>query len=256
MSSPPTLLAFDTSTEQLAIALLHGNQMWVNNSLGGAAASATLLPRVQLLLAQSGLTLQRLDAVAFGIGPGAFTGLRTSCAVAQGLGFGLGCPLLAIDSLLIVAEDARAQMAEQTALQQGDIFDVVVAVDARMEQAYVGHYACTPDSNGPSWQTLRPPALLDLQALREMTDQALHTPKKGWRAGSAWQAFGERAGSEPGASQFDSELDRAAALGRLAGWAWQHGPKLDPADALPSYLRDKVALTTQERLDIKAAASR
>lgn len=260
MNRLPSLLAFDTSTEQLALALLHGGQVLLDNSPGGAAASAALLPRAHALLAQAGLTMQSLDAVAFGVGPGAFTGLRTSCAVAQGLGFGIGCPLLAIDSLLIVAEDARVhfQTSMPAESEQVQGFDVLVAVDARMEQAYVAHYAYRPGltDEEPTWQTLRLPTVMDLHSLHALAQPDANVQGIGWRAGSAWQAFGDRVYSQPGARQLDAETNRAAALGRLAGFAWQRGPRLDPADALPIYLRDKVALTTQERQAVKAAALR
>lgn len=263
MSKQPTVLAFDTSGEQLAIALVHGGGMLLDNGPGGAAASASLLPRIHALLAQAGMGLQRLDAVAYGEGPGAFTGLRTSCAVAQGLGFGLGCPLLAIDSLLIVAEDARVQAAGQPGPGATErAFEVAVAMDARMEETYVGHYRYVyggAEQAGDlqlavsAWHPLRQPALLSLPALCNLWGPG-QTPA--WRAGSAWAVFGERVHSQPGPHQFDIEQNRAAALGRLAQQAWQFGDKLDPAGALPNYLRDKVALTTLERQAVKANAAR
>lgn len=236
MKPSPSLLAFDTSTEQLAVAVVCAAGLVGSNSSGGAAASARLLPQAQALLARLGLTMTALDAIAFGRGPGAFTGLRTSCAVAQGLGYGLGRPLLAIDSLLIVAEDARAQAGAAA----GETFDVAVAVDARMDEAYAAHYRHTD----AGWQTLQAPALLSLPAL---TSAWAGAAAPAWRAGSAWVAFGDRVGSRPGPQQFDRELDRAAALARLARAAWGAGAVIDPAAALPSYLRDKVAQTTAER---------
>ena len=146
------LLAFDTSTEQLAIAVAGPAGERTLLLPGGAQASAALLPAVHRLLAEAGLRLQDLDAIAFGQGPGAFTGLRTSCAVAQGLGFGLDRPLLPLDSLLLVAEDARAQ-------HPGDD-DVVVVMDARMDEIYGGRYRW----DGSRWQVLAAPALYTLPA--------------------------------------------------------------------------------------------
>ena len=103
----PHLLALDTATETMALALCTPAQLRGQQEAGGALSSARLLPAIQALLADAGLALADLDAIAYGRGPGAFTGLRTACAVAQGLGFGANRPLLAIDSLMIVAEDAR-----------------------------------------------------------------------------------------------------------------------------------------------------
>jgi tRNA threonylcarbamoyladenosine biosynthesis protein TsaB len=244
MKPVATLLAFDTSTEQMAVTVLHAGGALARNAPGGAAASAGLLPCALGLMGQLDLPLARLNAVAFGAGPGAFTGLRTSCAVAQGLAFGLGCPLLAIDSLLIVAEDARAQAG----VAADEVFDVAVAMDARMDEAYAARYLHT----AAGWRTLEAPRLTDLPALKAA---ASAERAAFWRAGSAWAAFGERIGASPGSSQFDHELDRAAALGRLAALAWAAGAAIDPAVALPTYLCEKVAQTTAERQTARDAAA-
>ena len=82
------LLAFDTSTEIMSIAVAHDAQLWQHTGAGGAQASSTLIPAIQALMAQAGLRLEQLDAIVFGRGPGSFTGLRTACSVAQGLAFG------------------------------------------------------------------------------------------------------------------------------------------------------------------------
>ena len=150
----PVLLAFDTSTEALAVALQGpgGQRLW--NGEGGAQASALLLPTVQQLLDEAGLQLVDVDAIAFGQGPGAFTGLRTACAVAQGLAFGADKPVLAIDSLLIVAEDARADQGFPPVLE------VAVAMDARMGELYAARYRWAAQG----WQVLQAPGLWDPQA--------------------------------------------------------------------------------------------
>lgn len=237
------LLAFDTSTERLALALQgRDGATFTRLAAGGAAASAALLPQVHELLAQAGLTLAALDAIAFGRGPGAFTGLRTACAVAQGLGLGLARPLLPIDSLLIVAEDARAQAARGAAE-----FEVGVAMDARMDEVYAGRYRW----QGGHWQVLQAPALCSLPALAEAwagaTRQAL--------AGSALVAFGPRLALPAGGVRVETEQDRAGALLRLAVQAARDGQGVDAAEALPLYLRDKVALTTTEREAARAGAA-
>ena len=121
------LLAFDTSTDTLSIAVQHGTQVWTHSSPGGAHASGTLIPGVQGLLAQAGLALGDLQAIAFGRGPGSFTGLRTACAIAQGLAWGAGLPVLPIDTLLAVAEEARAQHGCTA---------IVATLDARMGEVY------------------------------------------------------------------------------------------------------------------------
>jgi len=230
------LLAFDTSTEQLAIAVAGPAGERLLLEAGGALASAALLPRIHRLLAEAGLVLAELDAVAFGQGPGAFTGLRTSCAVAQGLGFGLGCPLLPLDSLLIVAEDARAQ--------QPTASDVVVAMDARMDEVYAGRYRWTDGR----WMVTVPPGLYTLPALALLWSQPPDLV-----AGTALAAFGERLGLPVGLVQLPSERSRPLALLRLAQAAHAAGAGIDAALALPLYLRDKIALTTAEREAVRAA---
>jgi len=232
----PSLLALDTATEALALALTTPAGRWLRNEAGGALSSARLLPLVNALMAEAGQPLAALQAIAFGHGPGAFTGLRTACAVAQGLGFGLGRPLLAIDSLLIVADDARQRHG-------GDHW--WVAMDARMDEAYAALY----QHDGSRWQVLRAPQLYTRDALAAIW--LVEPPQR--VAGSAVTAF---AAALPwgAALQVGTEHDRAAALLRLAEAAWRDGPQLDAADALPLYLRDKVALTTAERQLMKAAA--
>ena len=96
------LLAFDTSTEQLSIGVQHGAHTDLRTLVGGAQASATLIPTAMEMLAQAGLTLAQLDAIVFGRGPGSFTGLRTACAVAQGLAFGATVPVLPMDRMIPV----------------------------------------------------------------------------------------------------------------------------------------------------------
>ena len=161
MSFAP-LLAFDTSTEWMTVAVQGPAGERLALEAGGALASAALLPCIHRLLSDAGLTLREISAIAFGQGPGAFTGLRTSCAVAQGLAFGLGCPLLPVDSLLIVAEDARMQAVPKAS--EAAEFEVNVLMDARMNEAYAGCYRWAAGR----WQTLAAPALYSLPVLAGM----------------------------------------------------------------------------------------
>ena len=236
------VLAFDTSTECLAIAVQGASATFTRLAEGGALASATLLPHIHDLLAQAGLSLADVAAIGFGRGPGAFTGLRTACAVAQGLGLGLARPLLPIDSLLIVAEDARTQVAPDAPQ-----CDVGVAMDARMDEVYAGRYRW----QGGRWQVVQAPALVSLPGLAEAwageTRQLL--------AGSALAAFGARLVLPAACRRVETEQDRPGALLRLAQQALQAGEGVDAAAALPLYLRDKVALTTSEREAGRAAAA-
>src|SRR5436190_21281575 len=144
------LLAFDTATERVSIALGAAGRVWTHEADGGAQASATLIPAILGLLAQAQLPLHELDAIAFGRGPGAFTGLRTACSVAQGLAFGAGKPVLPIDTLLAVAEDARAGAPR---------LRVWALADARMDQIYAAEYEHAEDR----WTMRAAPFLTDCE---------------------------------------------------------------------------------------------
>ena len=232
----PSLLAFDTATERTSIAVTVAGQVFTHEAPGGAQASATLVPAILALLAQAGVGLRELDAIAFGRGPGAFTGLRTACSVAQGLAFGAGKPVLPIDTLLSVAEAGRA---EGSAAQR-----VWVAMDARMDEIYAAHYAWAEGR----WQVLDAPHLTTPDVLnarwRVAPPQVL--------AGNALAAFGERL--QPGAACVrGSERPCARAMLPLARALWREGGAVDAALALPLYLRDKVAHTTAERDALRVA---
>ena len=261
----PCLLALDTSTDRLAAALQTPAGRWCVNEAGGALASARLVPLLMQLLADAGVALAQVQAIAFGQGPGAFTGLRTACAVAQGLAFAGNTPVLAIDSLLIVAEDARAQAAAGGLATDGDWW---VAMDARMDEVYAAAYRCNgqggqgrqagqigdPDHHGDSrpagWQLQVAPRLWTLPALVDAWAAA--PPAR--VAGNALAVFADRLPA-PGASAWPHCADRAAALLRLAEQAWQRGEGRAADQALPIYLRDKVAQTTAERQALRDAAT-
>ena len=230
---PPRLLAFDTATEQFALALVAGGRTLGVVEPGGANTSARMLPAIRALLSEAGLSLGELDAIAFGRGPGAFTGLRSSCAVAQGLAFGAGKPVLPIDSLLIVAEDARVQRPDPAAP-----CDCLVAMDARMQEIYSAAYRW----DGQRWQVL---AEASLDTAAAWVERCRNAPAQ-LLAGSAVTLHGLQ-DAVPQARAVTQEADRAAALARLAQAAWADGGGLDAAQALPLYVRDKVAQTTRER---------
>jgi len=227
------LLAFDTSTDTLSIALAWQDagraRLLEHTGPGGAQASATLVPAILGLLAQAGLGLASLDAIVFGRGPGSFTGLRTACSVAQGLAFGAQVPVLPVDTLLAVAEEAR---------EREGVPQVVALLDARMDEVYSGAY----DWDGHGWHrhgefSLAPPEALQVPA--------------GWAlAGNAFAAYGDRL---PRGAARVVALPTAAALLRLAPGLLAAGQAVPAAGALPLYVRDKVAQTTQERAAAKAS---
>ncbi|CAG1018827.1 tRNA threonylcarbamoyladenosine biosynthesis protein TsaB [Burkholderiaceae bacterium] len=224
-----TLLAFDTATERMSIALSAHGRVWTHDGAGGAQASAALIPAIMALLAEAGLSLSQLDAIAFGRGPGAFTGLRTACSVAQGLALGAGKPVLPVDTLLAVAESAR----------EGDVPQTIwAASDARMNEIYAAHYAF----DAGRWRTLVPPFLTTAELLNERW--GVEAP--GVVAGSALAMFRDEL--RTGAARLVPDAAPSAqAMLPLAQAMWNDGGALDAALAIPLYVRDKVAQTTAER---------
>lgn len=246
------LLAFDTGTEVMSIAVCCTRdgqlQHWQHTASGGAKASTDLIPAILGLMRQAGLRLQELDAICFGSGPGSFTGLRTACSVAQGLAFGAGVPVLAVDSLLAVAEEARhAELSTQAS-------GVVTALlDARMDEMYSATFAF----GAGQWTEVRGSALVQPEQLVRLAAEPTvsHTP---WLlAGNVFAVYGARvAAQDPAAAtaQRISALPTASAMLRLAPALLAAGKVVAAEHALPSYIRDKVAKTTAERMAEKAVA--
>lgn len=232
------LLAFDTSTDTLSIAVQAGDAWWQHTGPGGAQTSATLVPAIRTLLEQAGLSFATLDAIVFGRGPGSFTGLRTACAVAQGLAFGAKVKVLAIDTLLAVAEEARAQQAPQA-----DRLRVLALLDARMDELYAAPY----DYAGGRWQQRHDFRLGKPEQVSADAVDAL--------AGNVFAQYGERL-PRPAALPCWQALPTAAAMLRLAPTLLAGGNAVPADQALPLYIRDKVALTTEERAAAKAQPSR
>ena len=206
-----------------------------------------MIPQTLALLNEAGLALTDLHAVVFGRGPGAFTGLRTACSVAQGLAFGADLPVLPIDTLLAVAEEARVANAATGA---APVTRVLAVMDARMAQVYAAAYEFTPDAHAAAgtWRCVQAPEL--------HSPDTLHWPAD-WSqdsfiaAGNAWPVYAGRWPAALTALQVMA-LPTAAALLRLAPAAWAAGEAVPPEEALPLYIRDKVAQTTDERMVIKA----
>ncbi|CAM3517023.1 tRNA (adenosine(37)-N6)-threonylcarbamoyltransferase complex dimerization subunit type 1 TsaB [Paracidovorax anthurii] len=240
------LLAFDTSTDTLSIAVQRqaegeAARVWERSAPGGAQASAGLLPAIRGLLDEAGLSFDTLDAIVFGRGPGSFTGLRTACSVAQGLAFGArggkGVPVLPVDTLLALAEEARATHG---------CTRVVAVLDARMDEVYAARFDWHP---GPGWSSAGD------GDFGLCAPEAVAVPA-GWTvAGNARVAYGERLAPGAPASAHVAALPTAGALLRLAPALLAAGGAVPAAAALPRYVRDKVAQTTAERMAAREAVA-
>jgi tRNA threonylcarbamoyladenosine biosynthesis protein TsaB len=233
-------LAFDTSTDVLSLAVARGDHVWTQTLPGGAQSSSVLIPAVLAMLAEADMTLASLTAIVFGRGPGSFTGLRTACAVAQGLAFGADIPVLPVDTLLAVAEEARWQRVQAAGVADADV-SVLALLDARMDEVYSAAYQWS--AAGQSWQ-----AVSALQVSAPEKVQAAGTVL----AGNVFDAYGPRLDLT---GERCVALPTAAALLRLAPALWAQGLAVSADQAMPLYIRDKVANTTAEREAMKAQAA-
>lgn len=224
----PIILAIETSTELASAALLRGDQIIAGESSGVQTHSQTILPIVQSLLAQAGIALAECDAIAFGAGPGSFTGVRTACGIAQGLAFGADLPMIPIVTLQAMAQACR----EATGAS-----DVLAVLDARMNEVYWAQYRFAGE-----WQTIIEPTLSAASAVSPSGDVVA--------CGNGLSAYPSAFENRSFAKDARPLLmPHATGIARLARIAFAAGRTVTPRDAQPIYLRNKVALTTAERLE-------
>jgi tRNA threonylcarbamoyladenosine biosynthesis protein TsaB len=235
----PIILAIETSSELASCALLNSadgadTPVLTRESSGVRTHSQSVLPMVQELLRDAGIGLADCDAIAFGAGPGSFTGVRTACGVAQGLAFGARKPVLPLVTLEAMAEACRARTGAA---------DVLAVLDARMGEVYWAQYRWTGE-----WQIVRAPALCAPGAVAPETVPGLAACGNGFAAYP--EAFADKAWA---AGAHGDILPHARELAVLGVAALAAGRAV-PADAAqPLYLRNKVAYTSAERQAINAA---
>jgi tRNA threonylcarbamoyladenosine biosynthesis protein TsaB len=229
------ILAIDAATEACSAALWTSSGVIVRYEEAGRDAALRILPLVDEVLAQAGVRLTELTALAAGIGPGAFTGVRISVAVAQGLAFGAGLPVLGINSLEALAWAALQRWPEQA--------EALACLDARMGELYWGRYG-RDASRGVT--ALAGPGLDTPSALSaEVRARAPLAIGRGMRL---------LLPLAPWAGEVDADaLPQAHHLAQLASLRLACGESQDAAMLQPLYLRDKVALTEEERRAATAA---
>ena len=227
------LLALDTSTEFLSLALQVGNEKgcdktYTHHQHAGQAASQLVLPQIQALLDAANVQLSDLDGIAFGAGPGAFTGVRVACGVAQGLGFGANIPVVGVNTLLALAEASGEDK-------------VITCLDARMGEIY---HAAFERNNGEwteqsSTQVCKPEAAPILEGV--------------WSGvGSGWTTYGEVLSAVYAKNlvkTLTSITPTAEAILQLAAPIFAAGLAKPASEAAPIYIRNRVALTTLERAE-------
>lgn len=221
------LLALDTSTELCSAALWLDGDVIANAVHAGQRHSELLLPMIDGLLRGAGLGVRALDAIAFGAGPGSFTGLRIACGVAQGLAFGAGVRVVGIGTLIALAEASGAS-------------ECACCLDARMRQVYFAAYRKSADG----WTSVQ-------EAVVHAAESVPSLPAGSWTGcGNGFAVYGDALRARLGESLVaiaPVELPHARDIAVLAAAEMARGGGRPPAEAAPFYVRDKVALTIEEQ---------
>lgn len=230
------ILSIETSTEVASAALLTDDGIISRELSGVQTHSQGILPMVQELLKQGGITLNQCDAIGFGCGPGAFTGVRTACGIVQGLAFGADLPVVPVVSLLAMAEGARMR-----ALEQGRS-ELVCVLDARMEEVYWARYRYS----GGDWTVVSEPALGAFAPLADGVD---------FSDVALVYGNGLKLDGLPAGVTTLPCMPHAKQVARLALAGYRAGMAVPAEQAQPLYLRNKIALTTEERMLARQAAN-
>jgi tRNA threonylcarbamoyladenosine biosynthesis protein TsaB len=235
--SMPILLAIETSSELASCALLTGTTVTTRESSGVRTHSQAILPMVQALLAEAGIKLADVDAIAFGAGPGSFTGVRTACGITQGLAFGAGLPVVPLVTLDAMAVACRARSGAS---------EILVLLDARMGEVYWAQYRYAD-----GWETVVAPALCAPEAVAPV---ASRTTARLVACGNGLTAYPEAFANSPFAVGAMPDIaPHARDLVHLGAQAFAAGQAVDAAAAQPLYLRNKIAYTSAERQVINAS---
>ncbi len=218
------IAAFETSSEWCSVALWLDGELAGIEERVGQGHSERVLPMLEMLFAMKGIDASHLDAIAFGAGPGSFTGLRIACGVAQGLAFARGLPAIGVSTLESLAEESGASR-------------VVACIDARMHEVYYGALERVEADGRGRWREVIP-------ALCAPPAQLPQPPGEGWvGCGNGFAAYGAL-----GLANVNSDIHPSAvSVARLAAPRLAAGEGVDAALALPVYVRDKVAFTEAER---------
>ncbi|HEU0187348.1 MAG TPA: tRNA (adenosine(37)-N6)-threonylcarbamoyltransferase complex dimerization subunit type 1 TsaB [Gallionellaceae bacterium] len=221
------VLAIETSTEYCSVAIWRDGTVSERFEQVGQKHSQVLMGMIDELLRDAGCTLQDMHGIAFGKGPGSFTGVRIACGVAQGLALGAALPVVGVNTLLAVAHASQKPR-------------VIVALDARMAEVYFAVY----EQRAGAWHARVEPCLCLPQDAPAVAGNDWHG------AGSGFAVHGEVLAARYAGqlAEVDAQcVPRAAAIAELAAPQFADGNGMDAALAMPLYLRDKVALKTSER---------
>ncbi len=225
--SAVNLIALETSTEYCSLAVARGAQLFERSFHAGQRHSELVLPVLRELLQQAGLEMQSVEGLAYGAGPGSFTGLRIACGLAQGLALARDLPVAGIGTLLALAENSGADK-------------VLACLDARMGEVYHGAYL----RSGGEWIEIHAPGLYRPDAVPQVEGGDWTGCGSGFRVHGAVLAQGYQGSI----ARVDADaVPHASAILRLALRVFAAGQGVDAAAAVPLYVRDKVALKLSER---------
>lgn len=220
------LLALDTATEACSAALFIDGEIISRYVLAPREHAHTIIPMMDELMAEAELSLSQLDAIAFGRGPGSFTGVRVAASLTQGVAYGAGLPVVPVSTLASLA---------QAAIEEEGSSLVLAAIDARMQEVYWGEYR--KDANGYALLTGQEQVIPPGQV--PVPDETAYTG-----IGSGWQTYADELGQRLGPVVSDTlpeALPQARYVARLAALYFEQGLTVTAPEALPVYLRDNVA---------------
>ncbi|KJF96399.1 hypothetical protein UB33_04575 [Photobacterium angustum] len=220
------ILAVDTATENCSVALLMGDEVISRCEYAPREHTTKILPMVDTVLAEAGIKLNQLDALAYGQGPGSFTGVRIGIGIAQGLAFGADLPMVGVSTLAAMAQGTYR-------VHQAD--NVLSAIDARMGEIYWGQYQRKTDGD---WQIIGVEQVIVPDALVE----SAQTESGIWlTAGTAWEVYVDTLAKLPFEMQQGSVLyPDSQDMVHLAKFAFARGESVSAEVASPVYLRDTV----------------
>jgi len=231
----PAIFAIDTATERCCLALSRGAEIQTLQGEPGHTHLEHVLPMIERLFADACLRPEQCAAFAFGSGPGSFTGLRVACTIVQGLALATDRPVIALGSLQLLAAAAQMYLTPSPP-PAGARRRILAAVDARMQQAYWAVY----DHRNGAWSEEAPPSLVEADALAQLVSD--------WKPDCcAGNATWLRRYVGGGAVAVQDVAVEPAVMARLAQDKYTRGELLPPEQALPAYVRERVAWTVSER---------
>jgi tRNA threonylcarbamoyladenosine biosynthesis protein TsaB len=217
------LLAIDTSSSACSVGLLLNNEIKIIHEIAPLQQAQKILPMIERILGEANISLNQLDGLAFGCGPGSFTGVRIATSVMQGIGYAMNLPLIPVSSLAALAQAAYHDLGWKKLL---------TAIDARIQEVYWGAYEVNAEGLVE---------LINKEVVCPPEGICLPNNQKWYGIGNAWEIYSGQISVKPVALDV-SRLPTALGVLQLAKARYEKKDWVDAENALPSYLRNEVAL--------------